>query len=402
MLLIVSHMGQRLLILGASVLQLPAIIKAKELGYYVGVVDINPNAIGFKYADQVFNVSTIDIEGVIDVAIEFRPDGILTLATDMPLRSVSAVASKFGLAGLSSEAALHATDKIAMIECFRRNNVPHPWFYSINSIEGFLDLLKILKPPFILKPNDSSGSRGVILVKNIENAIDAFKYSCSASKSGYVLVEEYLQGPEVSVEVITIDGESHVITITDKLTTGAPHFVEMGHTQPSLLPMDIQEQVKNVAIQAINSIGINNSPSHVEIIITTEGPKLVEIGARLGGDCITSHLVPYSTGVDMVKAVIDLAIGKTPDVSIKYHKASAIRYLTGNKGEFDKVEGLDEVSRIGSVKHIEIVKNKGDLIQSIHGSGDRIGYVITQSDNVDSAVSICEYVVKSLNVIVIG
>lgn len=390
---------EKILVLGASVLQLPAIKKAKELGYYVGVVDMNPNAVGFKYADRIFIVSTIDVEGVINVAGEFKPNGVLTLATDMPLRSVAAVANKFNLPGLSPQVAIKATDKIAMIECFDRQGVPHPWFYAVNSYEEFETILKKINPPFIIKPNDASGSRGVVLINNLDEAISGFDYSKSVSKSGFVLIEEYLKGPEVSVEVITIEGRSHVITITDKLTTGSPYFVEMGHAQPSLLPVDIQEQIKNVAICAIDAIGINNSPSHVEIIVTEEGPKLVEVGARLGGDCITSHLVPFSTGVDMIKAVIDLATGKKPDISIKYHKGAAIRYINGNEGFLEGVEGLGEVRKIEEVKHIEIVKNMGDLIQPIHGSGDRIGYVITQADNVDMAVSICEDAVKSLKVL---
>lgn len=389
----------RVLIIGASVLQLPAILKSKELGYYVAVVDMNPNAVGVKFADVFFEVSTNDIEGIVGAADKFNPDGVLTLATDMPLRSVSEVAHRFNLPGISVDVAIRATDKIAMIECFKQNNVPHPWFYKICSDSEFEEVLKTLRTPFIIKPNDSSGSRGVVLVQRIEDAFNGFKYSRSVSKSGFVLLEEYLNGPEVSVETITIDGETHILAITDKITTGAPHFVEMGHSQPSSLPLGIQDKIKDVAIKAINAIGINNSPAHVEIIITSSGPKLVEIGARLGGDCITSHLVPFSTGIDMVKATIDLALGIKPNVLPKYQKGAAIRYLRGDEGYFVGVEGIDEILKNEFIRHIEIVKAPGDFIKPIHASGDRVGYVITQAENVDKAKSICEAAVESLQIL---
>jgi len=389
---------KRLLIIGASVLQLPAILKAREQGLYVGVIDMNPDAAGVKFADKFYKVSTIDIPGVIAAAVDFVPDGVMTLATDMPMRSVAAVAEYFGLPGISPSVALNATDKVAMIECFKNNNVPAPWFYAISSRSGFIDLLKHVAPPFVLKPNDSSGSRGVVLVTDNKMAIEAYEYSSSASRSGMVLVEEYLSGPEVSVEMLTIDGQSYVIAITDKLTTGAPHFVEMGHSQPSMLPESTLEKIKDVAIKAVKAIKIDNSPAHVELIVTSNGPKLVELGARLGGDCITSHLVPLSTGIDMIQASIQLALGLKPDITHRLDKGSAIRYLRSDEGAFDHVEGINEVNKLNGVKHIEIVKQVGDKISTVHGSGDRIGYVICQADNATSAIIMCEEAIKKLEI----
>jgi len=391
---------KRLLIIGASVLQIPAIQKAKELGLYVGVIDMNPEAAGIKFADKFYEVSTTDIPGVIAAANDFKPDGIMTLATDMPMRSVAAVAENLGLPGISPLVALNATDKVAMIECFKRNNVPAPWFYAISSRSDFMNLIKHVSPPFVLKPNDSSGSRGVVLVESHEDALSGFDYSKSKSRSGIVLVEEYLQGPEVSVEIITVDGISNVLAVTDKQTTGAPYFVEMGHSQPSMLPDQIVEKIKEVSIQAVESVGINNSPAHVEIIVTPAGPKLVELGARLGGDCITTHLVPLSTGIDMVKASIDLALGVYPVIEKKTEKGAAIRYITTREGILKNINGIDKLINTEGVKLLEIVKQVGEKIMPIKESGDRIGYVICQSETPSQAISMCEEIIEKIEIII--
>ncbi|HOU95415.1 MAG TPA: ATP-grasp domain-containing protein [Bacteroidales bacterium] len=390
---------QRFLIIGGSILQLPAIQTAKDLGLYVGVVDRDPSAPGRKIADKFFQVSTNDIDGIVRLARDFLPDGVMTLATDMPVRSVASVNECLGLPGISSKVALNATDKVAMMECFKDYEVPIPWFKVVSSKIEFENLLKTIWPPFILKPNDSSGSRGVILVNDKEKADKGYDYAKAFSNSGLVLVEEYMQGPEVSVEIITYNGKSSVLAVTDKITTGPPYFVEMGHSQPSLLPFETVEKIKEVAIKAVKAIEIDNSPSHVEIKVTHNGPKLVELGARLGGDCITTHLVPLSTGIDMVKASIQLALGQSPDIEKKLDKGVAIRYLNSREGILKEIKGFDILNRNNSVKHFEIVKQKGDIIKSIQSSNDRVGYVICQSNTPLEAIRLCEKIIKKVKVI---
>ena len=385
---------KKILIIGAGVLQLPAIQKAKGLGLQVAVVDMDCNAPGILYADCYFEVSTNDVANILSVAEIFRPDAVMTLATDMPMRSVAAVAEKFGLHAISPDVAVRATDKIEMIRCFETYKIPHPWFEVITSEKELDTLLVKHLPPFIMKPNDASGSRGVILVDDIQEVRGAFLYSKSISKSGFVLIEEYMQGPEVSVEVMTIKGQTTVLAVTDKLTTGAPFFVEMGHSQPSVLSNEIIEKVKDIAIKAVQAIGIDNSPSHVEIIVTEDGPKLVEIGARLGGDCITTYLIPLSIGVDMVTACILLALGQEPDILPKYQKGAAIRYVKCKKGILQDIIGLGKAMSDPNIKHIEIVKKVGDKIIPVHSSGDRVGYVIAQATTPLEAIRASE---KALN-----
>lgn len=391
---------KKVLIIGASVLQLPAIKKAKEMGFYVGVIDYNPKAIGIPYADEFFEVSTIDIEGVAKTAKAFAPDGIMTLATDMPMRSIAAAAKVCGLPGITMDTAIKSTDKGSMIKAFEAAGVEHPWYYIISDPTQAGRVLERIAYPCITKPTDNSGSRGVMLVHNEEELKKAVAYSSENGRSGGVIVEEYMVGPEVSVEIMVLEGQPYVLQITDKLTTGAPHFVEMGHSQPSRLAAEDLQKISDLACRAVKSVGINCGPAHVEIMLTKEGPKMVELGARMGGDCITTHLVPLSTGIDMVKATIQIACGEAPDIAPKYHKGSAIRYFQVPTGIISAIEGVEEAKTIPGVQEITFTKQVGDQTGDIGSSTDRAGFVIAQADTVEQAVAACEKALETVRVIV--
>lgn len=389
---------KKLLIIGASVLQVPAIKKAKELGYYVGVIDYNPKAVGIQYADEFFNVSTIDIEGVIKTAEEFKPQGIVTLATDMPMRSIAAACEKLNLHGITMDTAIKSTDKGEMIKTFEMYNVEHPWYKIANDENEFNKIKKKIKFPCIMKPTDNSGSRGVVLANSLKELEESYYYTKENARKGAVIIEEYMQGNEVSVEIITIDDEPHVLAVTDKLTTGAPHFVEMGHSQQSLLGKKNVDKIKDLACRAVKAVGIKNGPAHVEIMLTKDGPKMVELGARMGGDCITTHLVPLSTGIDMVEATIKIACGEKVDIEPKFNKGSAIRYFDVPNGVIESISNIEEAKKIDGVKEITFVKNVGDEVGDINSSVDRIGFVIAQADTPKGAIKICKEAINMVKV----
>ena len=275
-----------------------------------------------------------------------------------------------------------------MIKCFEANDVPHPWYYVVRDENYWHSLINELTYPCIIKPADSSGSRGVCLLNNRQEASQVYSYAKSHSSSGVVLVEEYMKGPEVSVEIIVYENEIHIIAITDKMTTGAPHFVELGHKQPSELSEKTKKDIVQVAKEAVKAIGINNSAAHVEIIVTKDGPKLVELGARLGGDCITSHLVPLSTGIDMVKDCIDLAMGHKPDLNKTIEKVSMIKYIPSTKGILKNIKGIDQAREIPGIKEVTITKQIGEEVGNIKNSGDRLGYIIVQASSYQEAEEI--------------
>lgn len=384
---------KKLMILGASILQLPAIEKSMQMGNDTIVVDINPDAIGFSVPGvKKVIVSTIDVEKVLETARKYNIDGIMTLATDMPMRSVAKVSKEMCLVGIDEETALKATNKSEMRKALKNYGVPVPKFYTVSNIEEYIEVVKKFEGSFIVKPVDSSGSRGIYEIKDFKNKeliYNAFEYSKSFSNNGDVIVEEYMEGPEVSVETLSINGECNVIQITDKLTTGAPHYVEIGHSQPTIHSKELVRRITDITIAANKAIGIESGPSHTEIIITNEGPKIVELGARLGGDNITTHLVPLSTGVDMVESCIKIALGEKVGVDIKCNKGAAIRYFSQHEGTIESIIGLDEAKKYPGIKQISVVHGVGEKITNIVSSGSRIGFVISQGNNSEAAIDNC-------------
>ncbi len=379
-----------IMILGASILQLPAIEKAAAMGLRVVALDWNPDAVGFSVPGVIREViSTIDIAASVEAAKRHRINGVMTLATDMPMRTVAAIAKECGLVGISEDTAVRATDKGVMRACLAGHGVPVPRFVRVGSPAAFAEATRSFDGVFIVKPADSSGSRGVHLVRDRARAEEAYTAARSFSRCGDVVVEEYMQGPEVSVETLAA-GDVRVIQITDKITTGAPRFVEMGHTQPTRLPESVAKEIARVAIAANRAIGITSGPSHTEIIVTEEGPKVVEIGARLGGDCITTHLVPLSTGVDMVEACIRIALGETPDLTQHHAKGAAIRYFPQHAGEVLRIDGLETARSMPGVRQISIVHGIGERITDVTDSGSRMGFVIAEGKDAADAAQKCE------------
>lgn len=397
-------MSRKIMILGASILQLPAIEKAVDMGLQVIVVDMDPHAIGFNVSGITKEViSTIDIPAIVDAAKRYQIDGIMTLATDMPMRSVAAVAKEMNLVGITEETALKATNKAEMRMALQEENVPIPKFFKVSNKKEYMEAVKHFDVPFIVKPADSSGSRGIFEILDLtdqELIKEAYNYSRTFSRVGDVVVEEYMSGPEVSVETLSIDGVCHVIQITDKLTTGAPYYVEMGHSQPTRHSKETIEKIAKVAKAANRAIGIKNGPSHTEIIVTTEGPKVVELGARLGGDNITTHLVPLSTGVNMVECCIKIALGEKPDIEPKYSKGAAVRYFKQREGVVKNIDGVEDAEKISGIQQISIVHGVGEKVTEITSSGARMGFVIAQSDNAEKAIEKCEQALKLIKVVI--
>ncbi len=393
---------KKIMILGASILQVPAIEKAIDMGLEVIAVDIDSNALGFKIPDVKKEIiSTIDIESVMSAAEKHNIDAIMTLASDMPIMTVAKVSKKLGLVGVDLDTAIKATNKSKMRESLKSFGVPVPLFYKVDSLDKCIKAVNKIKDKgykCILKPADNSGSQGIVLLPDFnEKTINiAYNYSKNNSRDKIVMVEEFMEGPEVSVETISVDGKCNIIQITDKITTGAPYFVEMGHSQPSQLPDSIKDKIKEITIAANKAIGIISGPSHTEIKITQNGPKIVEIGARLGGDNITTHLTPLSTGVDMVESCIKIALGETPDIRIKYDKASAIRYFDQSHGRIKSIRGVEEASKLPGIIQISIIHGKDHIINGIKSSSDRVGFVIGQADDCKGAIST---VIKALSLI---
>ena len=409
-------MEKKMMILGASALQVPAIKKAKEMGYRIILVDYDENAVGFELADVKLVVSTLDQDEVYRQALIYKPDVVITSTSDGPVRTAAYVNEKLGKKpDLSYEDSLCATIKSHMRNRLKENGVPIPKYYAVSDYEGFKEAVQKLNGYCIVKPADNAGSRGVLLVDVAEYMFEngktrlsdaeesnfgmyskkedldiklkkMYEYSRGNSKNGIVMVEEFMNGKEVSVEAMTVNGETRIITITDKYITPPPYFVELAHCEPSMLDDEVQVQIKKVALNAIKAIGLQNGPSHTEIKITKDGPKVVELAARLGGDFITSKLVPLSTGIDMVGASVQLAVGEKIDIEHKCKRGAAIHFLQAEEGIIKQITVPDKVYSLKGVEEVVIYKKAGDYIHGTKSSNDRLGHVITSADTADEAI----------------
>lgn len=374
---------KKIMILGASDLQLPAILKCKELGIISCVLDYDNNAIGKDFADIFYNASTLDKEEILKIAIDEKVDGIITLASDRPIPIISEVAQRLNLISIPLKSAEMATNKAAMRVALKEHNVSIPEFYIVKSKNEYKDACTHFTNKFITKPADNSGSRGIYLVESLDQKEHAYEYSMKSSENHCILLEEYMEGPEVSVETFTLNSKVNIIAITDKITTGAPFFVEMGHTQPSQHSEKEKKEISALAKQAVIALGIVNGPSHVEIKLTKNGPKIVEVGARLGGDCIATHLTPLSTGVDLVELTILNSLGIFKSIPKPTSNIAIIRYLTCSYGTIKNIlyEKIDDEN----IFEIHLSKRQGDFISETQCSNDRIGYVIVSGNTLKDA-----------------
>ena len=391
---------KKLLLFGAPVFQIPVIKKAKQMGLYVGVVDINPKAVAVPYADEYFCCSLKNKDRLLDIAKEFQPDGIMAGACDTSVVSVAYVCEKLGLPGLPQRVAETATDKLKMLEAFKSNHVPHPSFQVVRHGEINTDNIHIPFPA-ISKPINSSGSRGVAYISNKEDIPAAFDRSFAAAQEGDILLEEYLNGPEVSVEVAVIQGKPFVLQITDKITSGAPFFYETGHSQPSVLNQKALLEIKKVAERAVLAVGLLNSTAHVEIKLTESGPKMIELGARLGGDCISTYLLETSVdGVSLAEIAIHIALGDALEEP-RYNDSgefAAVRFLVPEQGIIKSVSGIEEAASFSGVVKVLFFGNVGQRHFVTTKNDDRIGFVVAKGKSLQEAFTQCDKALAAIRV----
>ena len=363
-------MKKNLAIIGASYLQLPLIEKAKEMGFTTHVFAWAANDVGERAADHFYPISITEVDRITEKCREIGICGICSIATDLGNYTVNYVADKLDLPGNSMECTRKSTNKHLMRQAFSLHGDPSP---KSELVDQYTDLSALdLEYPIIVKPTDRSGSRGIFKLDNPEGLKDAVKAAIEQSFEKKALVEEFAKGQEYSVEGISYQGMHHILAMTLKYTTGAPHFIETGHLEPAPVDAETYRKVVDVVTHALDTLEIRNSASHSEIKIDSDGKiRIIEIGSRMGGDCIGSDLVRYSTGIDFVRAVIQVACGMEPDLIPTQDTCRVeVRFILT---ETD----LKEFRRIQQEEPESILKiiddNHPDMIGKTTNSSDRAG-----------------------------
>ena len=391
---------KKIMVLAAGLLQIDVIEKAKSMGYYVLAVDGNPKAPGFNVADKAICADIVNEEAMLKIARDEHVDGVIHPCSEVSMAVMGRINDELGLSGISREQAICATNKHLMRKAFEKGNAPSPKSILAQDAEDAWNRLQNeFDTDAILKPSRNSGSRGIAKVsRNMYKGdfIRAYDEALSESRDHSVLIEQFIEGPEFSIEMIVWRGEIHVLTVTDKKTTGAPHFVELGHNQPSCFSATDVETLKAAAVAGVRALGVNNCACHAEAKLMNGKAYLMEVGARLGGDFISTELTHLSTGVDMVAAAIDVALGVEPDLSAKEEpKGVCIRYFCPKPGKLVSISNT-EVLNNPHVYLWEIYPKEGDVIPAVTSSLCRSGHVIVTEKTPQKAIELAERLIESV------
>lgn len=367
--------GKTLAVVGASYLQLPLVEKARALGVRTICFAWAEGAVCKDVADAFYPISIIDKEAILEVCRRENIDGITTIASDVAVPTVNYVAGALGLVGNSPESSVVCTNKAAMREVLVQGGVRCPFFRKVCSEEEARLAMQETDYPVIIKPCDRSGSMGVTKVNSDEELGDAVRTAVDASFCKAAVLEKFVDiAHELSVEGISWQGEHHILAVTDKVTTGAPHYVELGQHQPSRLPQSVLEEAVRQARMGVQALGIRFGASHPEIMISTTGEVYVtEIGARMGGDFIGSHLVPLSTGYDFLAGVIEIALGSFSGVTFGDKHCAGVWFYSPNTPWVKEMIQQSPRGIVQSELHEE-------ELRELTRSADRAGYFIYQSD----------------------
>lgn len=369
-------MTKTLAIIGASYLQLPLVLKARELGLRSVCFAWEEGAICKEHADKFYPVSVIDKERICELCAEEQIDGVCSIASDIVVPTIAYVAHRLGLPGNSEHSAHISSNKYAMRQALSSVGANCPRYARVRSLDEAKLALPQLRFPLIIKPSDRSGSLGVEKLEDSSRLAAALQLALDSSFCKEALLEEFIeQAREISIESISYADEHYILAITDKVTSGAPHFVELAHHQPSDLPKPLIAEAIRQTRLSLQALDIRNGASHCELMIDPNAQVYItEIGARMGGDFIGSDLVQLSTGYDFLKGVIDVALGYFHPPKISQHKHSGVYfYAPQNLWLKDLLQNPQQ--------HPEIIKCEmhEEKLQELKQSADRAGYCIYQA-----------------------
>jgi biotin carboxylase len=388
----------------------PGIKRAKELGHYVVVSDGNSNAPGFQYADEAIVTSTYDIGGTVEEAIRYQRerrtiDGIICIAADVPL-TVANAARELNLPGIPVKTAEIASDKIAMKDKFVEMGIPVPWYSPLESLKHLRAIVRDRKRQLVIKPVDSRGARGVLRISVSTPDLEwIYDFSLQFSPSKQLMVEEYLEGPQISTESILLDGMGYTPGFVDRnyeyLERFAPNIIENGGQQPSQLSAEEKYSVACLAEEAGKAIGVTNGVVKGDMVLTKEGPKVIEIATRLSGGWFSTDQIPLATGVDFVGCAIRLALGEKIDPSElvpRFQKGVAIRYFFPTPGVVKEIKNIEQFCNTSWIHKLHFFVKENDVVEAATNHTKRAGFVITVGDTRDEAVLRAETIIKDIEI----
>ncbi|MEA1996822.1 MAG: ATP-grasp domain-containing protein [Gemmatimonadota bacterium] len=391
-----------IMIIGAGDMQIPLIHAAGRMGLRTVVTDYNRRAPGFAVADIALEVSTRNIDFSVlaarRIAEQISINGVLTVGTDAS-KTVSAVAAALELPGIRYDVAERATNKVKMRECFRAHGVPSPDFDYVWTRGEARGAVARLGLPAVIKPADNMGARGVRLLRYGKELDEAFTEARRASVCGMIIIEEFMQGTELSIDALVWDGNIEITGVADRIIDGAPYFVELGHDLPSALPPEVQNEAVEVMKQGIRALGIDTGAAKGDIKITADGPKIGELAARLSGGYMSGFTYPLATGVDLMSAALRISMGDHPgDLAPRYNRFAAERAIIPSPGKITCIQGLDKARSLPGVENIITMYDVGDLYETPTSNLGKFGNFIAVADTREELHALCERVQSTIEI----
>ena len=434
---------KRVFMLGAGFMQGVAIRAARALGCTVVAADGNPSAVCAAEADEFVCIDLKDTARLIDYARYLQQNGgldaVFTAATDFSA-AVAAIAAACGLRGHTLEAALNATDKVRMRECFRKADVPSPAFIELTAADlaAPADIIGAQSSaptdsfvaadnlpygdagaatadalerrlgelagcfPLVVKPVDNMGARGCSLVKNLSELRKAAATALQYSRSGRIIVEEYIEGSEFSIEGLVFGGRLYITALADRHIFFPPYFIEMGHTIPSDCPQAIADEVISVFERGVHALGLTDGAVKGDILVRNGKAFVGEIAARLSGGYMSGWTVPYSCGLDITEAALTLALGGSPRlhtcgkdsfvIPLKQNCqfVSAERAWISIPGQVAAVSGLEAARAAPFVKDVFPRAGAGDTVVFPQNNVEKCGNVLSAAPSRREAVQASE------------
>ena len=364
---------RKVAIIGANEAINNLIIKAKEKGYETHVFAWECGDPGEKTADYFYPVDVADKEKILEKCKEIGVCGVASITSDFAVNTVNYVARKLNLIGNSEKTDDVARNKYLMRCALKDADLYTPWFTKVDKNTD-LTFMKEHNYPIIVKPTDRWSSKGVSRVDNWEGLQEAVNYAVFESLNGEAIIENFMDGPEYSAECICQDGECTILAITQKTTTGFPNYVETGHKQPADFDERLLDKINNTVKSAVKALDIKNSAAHAEFrIVDNKEIGIIEVGARMGGDCIGTDLVRLSTGYDYVGMVLDVACGNKIDFTKDKHYDEAKVKFIFNQDDYDR---MCEIKTSNPERIVRSVVYSTEFNHVVKNSSDRYGYYV--------------------------
>jgi biotin carboxylase len=387
--------GRRLLVLGAGAAQLGLLEAARSRGLFVIAADRDPRAPGFRYADRRAIVSVEDDAALDRLAAAEYVDGVVAPGIDYPVAIAARIAQRLALPHpIDPQAAVLATNKLRQREAFAAAGVPHARYEAVASLAEAEEVAGRLGYPCVLKAPDRQGQKGLRRVDGPEGLEEAYAAAHEAARNTLVLVEELVEGSEVTVNAFSAAGRFTPLTVTDRVVAEPPAFgVALAHVWPSDLSPEQVGAAVAVASAAAEALGISDGPTYTQVLVGSEGPKVGELAARLGGGH-DAELCAAALGVDLNGLALAAALGEEIDDEALRPQALAggacTRFLVPPQGQLRAVEGVEEAEKIRGVRRVRVYREPGHVFGPLLRGADRAGAVLAVGRTRDEAVERAE------------